>query len=60
VVLDQRTEGHFARRRPQMLGHIQAILDAVERPDSTKTTPRRTASGSFAATWIRDAGCGLS
>lgn len=33
VVLDERTEGHLARRRPQMLRHVEAILGAVERPD---------------------------
>ena len=33
VVFDGRTEGHLARRRPQMLRHPDAILDAVARPD---------------------------
>ena len=33
VVFDQRTEGHFQRRRPQMLRHVDAILDAISRPD---------------------------
>lgn len=33
VVLDERTIGHLRRRRPQMLGHLEAILDTVARPD---------------------------
>jgi hypothetical protein len=33
VVLDERTEDHFRRRRPQMLRHVDAILDAIGRPD---------------------------
>ena len=33
VVFDQRTEGHFQRRRPQMLRYVDAILDAISRPD---------------------------
>jgi hypothetical protein len=33
VVFDERTERHLVRRRPQMLDHIQAILDTVARPD---------------------------
>ena len=34
VVLDERIKGHLARRRPQMLEHIPAILDTVARPDA--------------------------
>jgi hypothetical protein len=33
VRFDLRTEQHLARRRPQMLDHVQAILDTVARPD---------------------------
>jgi hypothetical protein len=33
VVFDERTVGHFQRRRPQMLRHLDAILDAISRPD---------------------------
>jgi hypothetical protein len=33
VVLDERTVGHLARRRPQMLQHVPAILDTIRRPD---------------------------
>jgi hypothetical protein len=33
VVLDERTEDHFRRRRPQMLRHVDAILDVIGRPD---------------------------
>lgn len=39
VVLDERTEGHLARRRPQMLRHVDAILGAVERPDVRHDDP---------------------
>jgi hypothetical protein len=39
VVLDARTTSHFVRRRPQMLRHIQAILDAVSRPDLREDDP---------------------
>jgi hypothetical protein len=39
VVLDERTEGHLARRRPQMLDHAQAILDTVNRPDYHEDDP---------------------
>lgn len=33
IVLDERTIGHLRRRRPQMLGHLSAVLEAVARPD---------------------------
>ncbi len=33
VLLDDRTIGHLRRRRPQMLIHLDAILDTVARPD---------------------------
>lgn len=33
VVLDQRTIRHLQSRRPQMVGQVAAILDAVSRPD---------------------------
>jgi hypothetical protein len=39
VVLDERTLGHLARRRRQMLAHIPAILDAVNRPDVREDDP---------------------
>ena len=39
VVFDERTEGHLARRRPQMLVHAGAILDAVSRPDAREEDP---------------------
>jgi hypothetical protein len=39
VVLDKRTEGHLARRRPQILDHAQAILGAVNRPDFHEDDP---------------------
>lgn len=33
VVLEEGTLAHLRRRRPQMLGHIDAILATVARPD---------------------------
>ena len=39
VVIDTRTLGHLARRRPQMAGHVNAILDAIERPDRREADP---------------------
>jgi hypothetical protein len=39
VVFDARTEGHLARRRPQMLAHVEAILGAVNRPDMREADP---------------------
>ena len=33
VVFDAKTRAHIARRRPELLDHIDAILDAVARPD---------------------------
>jgi hypothetical protein len=39
VVFDERTEHHLARRRPQMLDHIQAILDTIARPDIHEHDP---------------------
>jgi hypothetical protein len=39
VVLDRLTERHLARRRPQMLRHVEAILDAVSRPDVREDDP---------------------
>jgi len=39
VVLDQRTLDHLARRRPQMLAHVNAILDAIHRPDLREDDP---------------------
>lgn len=39
VVLDERTLGHLARRRPAMAAHVAAILAAVERPDLREDDP---------------------
>lgn len=39
VVLDVRTEEHLARRRPRMLAHRRAILDAVSWPDVREDDP---------------------
>lgn len=39
VVFDERTRGHLATRRPQMLGHTQAILDSINRPDFHEKDP---------------------
>ena len=39
VMFDERTESHLARRRPQMLIHKSAILDAVARPDTREHDP---------------------
>ena len=33
VRFDERTGAHLARRRPQMVRHVPAILDAISRPD---------------------------
>jgi hypothetical protein len=33
VVLDWRALAHLARKRPLMVGHLEAILDAIRRPD---------------------------
>jgi hypothetical protein len=39
VVLDERTEAHLARRRPQILRHTLAILDAIRSPDLREEDP---------------------
>jgi hypothetical protein len=39
VMFDIRTEQHLARRRPQMLDHVPAILDTVKRPDIHEQDP---------------------
>jgi hypothetical protein len=39
IVLDERTIQHLKRRRPQMLGQIDAILQAVSRPDRREEDP---------------------
>jgi hypothetical protein len=39
VVFDERAKRHLMRRRPQMLDHGQAILDAVARPDVHEDDP---------------------
>ena len=40
VIIDSRTLGHLERRRPEMTGHLDAILDAVRRPDLHEDDPR--------------------
>ena len=39
VAVDARTLAHLARRRPQMAEHVDAILDAIERPDRREDDP---------------------
>jgi hypothetical protein len=39
VRFDERTEAHLARRRPQMVRHVPAILDAISRPDVREEDP---------------------
>jgi hypothetical protein len=39
VVFDRLIEGHLARRRPQMLRHADAILNAINRPDFHEYDP---------------------
>jgi hypothetical protein len=39
VILDERTIRHLYSRRPQMVGHAAAILDAVSRPDVREDDP---------------------
>jgi hypothetical protein len=39
VVLDERTIDHLRKRRPQMLQHEAAILDAVSFPDRHEDDP---------------------
>lgn len=39
VVLDERTIGHLHRRRPHLVRHADAILDAVGRPDLREDDP---------------------
>src|SRR5262245_60534076 len=39
VVFDARIENHLARRRSQMLKHVEAILGAVNRPDVREDDP---------------------
>ena len=60
VVLDERIKGHLARRRPQMLEHIPAILDTVARPDAREDDLGPVASASTAATSTRGGGCASS
>lgn len=38
-MIDARTLGHLARRRPEMALHVGAILAAVERPDLREDDP---------------------
>jgi hypothetical protein len=39
VVLDERTVRHLQLRRPQMVNNVDAILDAVGRPDVREDDP---------------------
>jgi hypothetical protein len=39
VILDQRTIEHLQTRRPQMVDQIDAILQAVSRPDRREDDP---------------------
>jgi hypothetical protein len=39
VILDERTIRHLQSRRPQMVGHASAIVDAVSRPDLREDDP---------------------
>lgn len=39
VRFDERTEAYLARRRPQMLRHVPAILDAISRPEVREEDP---------------------
>ena len=39
VILDRRTTAHLRRRRPQMVEHAAAILDAVNIPDHREEDP---------------------
>ena len=41
VILDERTMRHLQGRRPQMLHHVAAILDAVSGPDHREDDPVR-------------------
>ncbi|HEX3391080.1 MAG TPA: hypothetical protein VHS55_00800 [Solirubrobacteraceae bacterium] len=39
MLFDERTEQHLGRRRPQMLNHVTAILDTINRPDIHENDP---------------------
>jgi hypothetical protein len=39
VVLDDRAAAHLERRRRELLGHMDAILDAISRPDVREDDP---------------------
>jgi hypothetical protein len=39
VILDGRTIDHLRRRRPQMVEHTAAILDAIRTPDHREEDP---------------------
>jgi hypothetical protein len=39
VILDERAIHHLRNRRPQMLGHLAAIVEAVSRPDLREDDP---------------------
>jgi hypothetical protein len=58
VVLDERTIQHLRTRRPQMVGQIDAILQAVSRPDRREEDPvpgreRFYLQHIFTSRWLR-------
>jgi hypothetical protein len=58
VVLDLRTERHLRRRRPEMISHIPAILNTVERPDAREDDVVAGERGSSGEISIRLGGSG--
>lgn len=40
VVFDDRARGHLARRRPEMLEHIDAMMSTISNPDFRREDPR--------------------
>jgi len=58
VVLDDRTVQHLQTRRPEMIGHLDAILQTVSRPDRREDDPmpgreRFYLDHIFAKRWLR-------
>jgi hypothetical protein len=62
VILDERTADHLRRRRrrPQLLRHLDAILDAVARPNTRDDDPVANRERSTVRTSIVGGGCGWS
>jgi hypothetical protein len=60
VILDERTADHLRRRRPQMLRHVDAILDAVSRPDTREDDPVAHRERFYREDLDHDGGCGWS